>query len=141
MKFLYALLAGLTAVSAQSVRITAPSNGAQVTAGQSTVVQLSLPNHPTPEKQVAVVIGLAPCFSEANYCPPPSDELLNLLYSGPYNPQRPDGNSQTIYQNFTVEIPAGIQKGPAVLGVAHFSLLGAALVPWLETQNVSVVIQ
>ncbi|KAF5348506.1 hypothetical protein D9756_009646 [Leucocoprinus leucothites] len=141
MKVFAALLASLAAVvSAQNVMIGAPSNGAQLTAGESTVVQIKLPPSLTSVTQVSVVIGIAPCFS--NFCPPPSDQMGNLLYSGPYDPQRdPNSGSIVIYQNFTVTIPSHIPEGPAVLGVAHFYLLGAALIPTLETQSVSVVIQ
>ncbi|KAF5348504.1 hypothetical protein D9756_009644 [Leucocoprinus leucothites] len=140
MKVLTALLAGLTVVSAQSVMIGAPPAGAQLTVGQSTVVEIITPNFLSSSKEVSVAIGITSCAS--GFCPSPSDTLGNLLYSGPYNPQRVPGDPfLQPNQNFTVTIPGHLPKGPATIGVAHFALIGAGLQPWLETKNVSVVIQ
>ncbi|KAF5348503.1 hypothetical protein D9756_009645 [Leucocoprinus leucothites] len=140
MKVFAALLAGLTAVSAQTIMIGAPSSGAQLTAGQSTVVQIFTPNFLSSSKEVSVAIGISSCSS--GFCRSPSDTLGNLLYSGTYSPQRdPNGSSSRISENFTVTIPSNIAKGQAILGVAHFALIGASLQPWLETKNVSVVVQ
>ena len=47
----------------------------------------------------------------------------DILYYGPYVPD-PNGNPPS--QTFTVTIPAGIQKGRAQLGVAHFTLIGVS---------------
>ncbi|KAJ3564315.1 hypothetical protein NP233_g8377 [Leucocoprinus birnbaumii] len=136
MKFIAALLACVTAAAAQSIRIAAPVAGTHLSPGQSTVVEVTTPDFLSSSVEVAVAIGISPCSSGS--CRSPSSTLGNLLYSGPYQPQL---EGATRVQNFTVTVPSFIPQGQAIIGVAHFALIGASLQPWLETQNVSVVIQ
>ncbi|KAJ3564314.1 hypothetical protein NP233_g8376 [Leucocoprinus birnbaumii] len=139
MKIFAAILAGLTAVTAQSIVIGAPAPGTKLTAGQSTVINVETPAFLSSSQEVAVAIGIASCVS---FCPPTDEFLGNLLYQGSYTPKRVLNDPlQQPNQNFTVTIPSHFPKGLASIGVAHFALIGAGLQPWLQTKNVSVVIQ
>lgn len=53
-----------------------------------------------------------------------------VLYQGGFDPEFHNG-VQPPYQNFTVEIPDDI-SGLAVLGVAHFSLVGVNSITFLS---------
>ncbi|KAF9445455.1 hypothetical protein P691DRAFT_675614 [Macrolepiota fuliginosa MF-IS2] len=139
MQIIAALLACATAALAQRVAISAPLDQAHLTAGQSTVVEIDRPDFLSSAQEVAVVIGVQSCVTR---CPAPSDTMGQVLYSGSYNPQRdPANRTKQPFQNFTVTVPSNLPKGPAQIGVAHFSLIGAGLMPFLETTNVSVIIQ
>ncbi|KAH7929623.1 hypothetical protein BV22DRAFT_1056483 [Leucogyrophana mollusca] len=123
-----------TGTFAQSISIALPQEGANVTAGSDIIIQLDKPMSLTGSEEVAVVIGIESCPSGA--CAPPSEELGDILYNGPYNPQVVEG-AWNPYENFTVQIPSTL-SGKAQIGVAHLYLLGAGLGPILQTLNTTV---
>jgi hypothetical protein len=73
----------------------------------------------TPFQDVAIAIGVTMC--EQFTCGSPEDLIQLLLYNGTFNPQRdPQNRIKPAHQNFTLTLPN--QKGPAQLGLVHFSL-------------------
>ncbi|KXN82043.1 hypothetical protein AN958_03294 [Leucoagaricus sp. SymC.cos] len=142
MKVFAALLLGASAGFAQRITIGVPQDQATFSAGQSFVVEIDRPNFQSSAQEVSVVIGINSCAGFNGECPSPSDTMGTVLYSGSYNPQLVTSMPfKPPHQNFTVTVPPRIQKGPAQIGVAHFSLIGASLSPFLETKNTSVIIQ
>ncbi|KAE8350551.1 hypothetical protein BDV28DRAFT_150835 [Aspergillus coremiiformis] len=137
MKTPYVVAVLAATVSAQTVNLTVPAPGQQITAGQDLVVQIQRPTAATGSMEVAVVIGMASCAAEA--CWPPSSSMGSILYSGPYDPEYRDP-MQSPFQNFTVKVPDNLAKGPAQVNVAHMTIIGASAAPFMETRNQSVVI-
>ncbi|KAF8878441.1 hypothetical protein BD779DRAFT_1474796 [Infundibulicybe gibba] len=133
-------LISATLVAAQNVAIGFPADGAAVTAGTNVTVEIDRPNSLSGSTEVAVVIGLQSC--PTTDCASPSSILGTILYNGPYSPAFQPGapGFKPPHQNFTVLIPSTAQKGRARLGVAHMSLIGAGLAPFMETLNVSLTI-
>lgn len=48
-----------------------------------------------------------------------------VLYNGPFDPQYHEYYMPP-YQNFTLEIPEGVETDDAIVTVAHFSLVGVS---------------
>ncbi|KAE9405576.1 hypothetical protein BT96DRAFT_934816 [Gymnopus androsaceus JB14] len=132
-------LVATTAVVAQSAHIGAPADMAEV-AGSFTAM-IEVPDSLTSVTEVALVIALLSCASAS--CPGPSEELGTVLYDGPFSPvftTEPGTTTLPPHQNFTLTVPESFAAGPAQLGVAHFSLIGASVVPFFETLNTTIVI-
>jgi hypothetical protein len=72
--------------------------------------------------EIGVAIAIVSCA--ARDCFNPQDFFGDVLYHGGYDPVQVFNTRTTLYQNFTVEIPAGFAKGPAQLNVAHSGLIG-----------------
>ena len=77
-----------------------------------------------------MAIGLLSCTGRA---PPGTCDGLDttqtfgsLLFAGEYHPVLVPG-SEGRSQNYTVAVPEGFKTGPALLSVAHFSLIGVRL--------------
>ncbi|KAJ5155196.1 hypothetical protein N7492_007999 [Penicillium capsulatum] len=136
MKFLLSLAAFAGMALAQSAGLGLPTEGQEIAAGSQVVVQVQRPNSPTPSKEMAVAIGIAPCSS--NGCQSSSDVLGTIMYNGPFSPAYHD--SSPPYENFTVKIPDDLAEGKAKLNIAHATLIGAGPFPFLETLNRTVVI-
>ncbi|KAJ7479696.1 hypothetical protein FB451DRAFT_1086261 [Mycena latifolia] len=146
MKFLSSLALGATLVStafAQGIAIGAPADGSTVTAGSNITVEVDRPDTLTPSTEVALVIGFLSCVPFPAGCPPASEDLGNILYNGPYDPEfHPSVSvSKPPHQNFTVTIPASAATGPAQLSVTHFSLVGAGPFPFLQTVNITLNVE
>ncbi|GLB41551.1 hypothetical protein LshimejAT787_1001510 [Lyophyllum shimeji] len=132
-----ALSAFLAGVSAQSINIGYPQDGATVQAGSNLTVEIDRPNTLSGSTEIAVVIGVQSCASSP--CHSPADGLGNILYNGGYKPQyNQPPDSKPPHQNFTVTIPSTLAKGKALLGVAHMTLIGAGAAPILETRNITL---
>jgi hypothetical protein len=89
----------------------------QVKASDITSTQRTLSG----SQDVSVVIGLQSCPTSP--CAAPDSIMGDILFVGPYTP---DPNGSPPSQTFTVNIPAGMQKGRAQLGVVHFALIGVS---------------
>ncbi|KAI0647294.1 hypothetical protein C8Q79DRAFT_1000244 [Trametes meyenii] len=140
MRSALSLLTFVTAASAQSVTILAPMANASLSPGNTFVVDVDKPDTLSPSYDVSVAIGLQSCASTSCTTLASSGILGNMLFAGGFSPQlRP--NSSHVFQNFSVQVPSTFQRGPAVLTVAHFYLLGAGATPAIETLNTTVVIQ
>jgi len=141
MKLLQATATLIFAASAmaQSINIATPIPEEALTIGKSFTVEIDQPDSLGPAESVSVVIGLQNCGSTA--CPSvDGDDILGeILFAGPYNPQRHE-NFKPPYQNFTFTLDANAQSGNAVIHVAHLFLSGAGPMANLETKNVSVTL-
>ncbi|OJT12816.1 hypothetical protein TRAPUB_10651 [Trametes pubescens] len=133
----------------QRIAIGAPTEWATVKPGSNITVEVDRPMTLTGSDEVAIAIGLWPCAGfgdEANRTCAEMDVtqvLGNVLYTGTYAPQLPPPPEfeKPPYQNFTVTVPANFATGQASLGVAHFSLVGASAMPFLEVANITLIIQ
>ncbi|KIM59202.1 hypothetical protein SCLCIDRAFT_1217994 [Scleroderma citrinum Foug A] len=116
--------------------ITLPSAGTNVTAGSNITVQVSVATGPINLDVISVAIGLQSCISG---CTSTSTYLGTILYAGSFKSQGL-GTGNTLYENFTVTIPASMDSGQAILGVANFYLDGAGNGPNLNVVNETVYI-
>ncbi|KAJ8090148.1 hypothetical protein PM082_018733 [Marasmius tenuissimus] len=128
-----------TSVTAQQAFIGSPVDGFQVSPGQSFTVRVDRPNFQSSAKEVAIVLGFKNCGS--NGCLSPDNGIGTELYSGSFNPQydSPSGSTPP-HQNYNVTIPEWVSKGPAMLSLVHYSLIGAGLMPWMESKSISVTV-
>ncbi|KAI9070021.1 hypothetical protein FKP32DRAFT_1599540, partial [Trametes sanguinea] len=124
-----------------SIAIFAPSANTTVAAGSSLVVDIEkLPGLSGPS-DVSVVIGLRTCGADCQSIAA-TGTVGAPLYKGDYSPQVvPGSGSSAAFQNYTVQVPATMPKGPALLAVGHFFLAGAALAPGSETVYTTVIVQ
>ncbi|OKL58170.1 hypothetical protein UA08_06413 [Talaromyces atroroseus] len=122
---------------AQSVQIGLPDAGTVLNPGEDYTVQIQCPDSLTSSQEVALVIGIQQC--QNGHCFPPDETLGNLLYSGSFNPQFHEP-SLPPYQNFTVHIPDTMSSESALVGVAHFALVGDSFAPLIDYHNQSVSI-
>ncbi|PIL22940.1 hypothetical protein GSI_15636 [Ganoderma sinense ZZ0214-1] len=138
----FLLLSALS--TAQNVFIYAPPPQSTFAPGESFVVDIDRPDTLTGSRDVSVAIGLLSCASRgapAGTCDGIDSAWMmgDILYAGPYAPVAPTGGNAN--QNFTVTVPADFELGPAVLAVAHFTLVGELFWPSLEVLNETVYIQ
>ncbi|KAM5538614.1 hypothetical protein V8D89_007643 [Ganoderma adspersum] len=134
----------LSALSAaQNVFIYAPPPQSTFAPGESFVVDVDRPDSLTGSRDVSVAIGLLSCADRApsGTCDGIDSAWMmgDILYAGPYSPVAPTGGNAN--ENFTVTVPADFQPGPAVLAVAHFTLVGELFWPSLEVLNETVYIE
>lgn len=133
------LLSALTVSSvAQNVAIGLPPSDTSVAAGSRFNIEIDRPRTLSSSVEVAVVIALQSCPSFT--CAPPSDLMGIILYNGPFTPDLTASGPKPPNQNFSLEVPSTMPKGRAQLGVAHLALIGAGLMPWLETMNKTIYI-
>ncbi|KAF9242048.1 hypothetical protein BU15DRAFT_60559 [Melanogaster broomeanus] len=137
MKSIFSLALFAAAAYAQNAVIGLPEQGQSVNPGSNLTVQIQRPNSLTGSEEVAVVIGFQSCSSSP--CISPADYMGQILYNGPFDPQYHESYNPP-YQNFTVQIPATAATGTALIGVAHVTLVGAGLYPWLEVLNQTVTV-
>ncbi|EPQ52378.1 hypothetical protein GLOTRDRAFT_95968 [Gloeophyllum trabeum ATCC 11539] len=132
------VLASLVAAAfGQSIEIGAPSPGTTVSAGSNITISVFKPNSLTGSTEVGLVLALNPCRN--NTCYAPTEVLGNVLYSGAWQPDysQPAG-ALPPHQNFTVQVPEGLESGPAVLSASHMVLIGAGPAPDMECVNITV---
>ncbi|KAM5538616.1 hypothetical protein V8D89_007645 [Ganoderma adspersum] len=139
--YLFALAFLVASAFAQRCQITAPAEWSTVKPGSNVTVELDRPMTLSSSQEVAIAIGFWPCNGPCNRTDV-TEVMGSLVYSGPYNPQlNTTANWRPPYQNFTVTVPAHFTPGSEVsLNVAHFSLIGAGLMPFLETLNITLKI-
>ncbi|KZT24644.1 hypothetical protein NEOLEDRAFT_1066913 [Neolentinus lepideus HHB14362 ss-1] len=141
MKFFIVAASLIASVLAQSIDIGVPVSGDAIQAGQQLTVEVDRPNSLTGSEEVAIVIGLRPCYD--NNCVAADEAIGSVLYNGGFKPQYstlPGTGEKPPHQNFTVTVPEDIQAGPAILSVSHFSLVGAGPWPMFEVVNKSLTI-
>ncbi|KAJ7723303.1 hypothetical protein DFH07DRAFT_759603 [Mycena maculata] len=143
MKFISSVVLSCMAVGAlsQGIRIGAPLNGTTVKPGSQIIVEVDKPDTLTGSTELALVIGFLNCFSDP--CPSPMDRIGDILYNGSYRPQfhTNTGIWKLPYQNFTVTVPESASCGDAQLSVIHFSLVGAGPFPFLQSRNITLVVE
>ncbi|KAJ8090149.1 hypothetical protein PM082_018734 [Marasmius tenuissimus] len=130
----------LTSTLAQQADIRYPPAGFRVSAGQSITVQVERAPFQSSATEVAIVLGYKPCG--AFPCiPPPDGGIGTVLYSGPFNPQYTNPrNGQNPHQNYTVTIPEWATPGTSFLSLVHYSLIGAGLLPWMESKGITLTV-
>ena len=139
---IFALASLVASAAAQSVTIAAPAPSTTLSLGDSFVVDVKRPvrrRHRlffpvtltstsckqatiTGSQEVSVAIGLRTCLGSCSGINATSN-IGTSLYAGPYAPTSVGGGSLDVAQNFTVQIPVLFLVGPALLSVAHFSLI------------------
>ncbi|KAF8676123.1 hypothetical protein AX14_005004 [Amanita brunnescens Koide BX004] len=135
MMFLHAVIVFILATLAfgQNVIISHPPPGTSVRPKQRVRVQIAKPDSLSSSLEIGVAIAIVSCA--ARDCFNPQDFFGDVLYHGGYDPVQVFNTRTTLYQNFTVEIPAGFAKGPAQLNVAHSGLIGAGFIPYIQVLN------
>ncbi|OSD07596.1 hypothetical protein PYCCODRAFT_1463824 [Trametes coccinea BRFM310] len=137
--FMYLAVAAL----GQRIAIGAPADLTTVHPGQNITVEVDRPMTLSSSQEVAIVIGFWNCNGHPCSDMDVTEVMGNVVYSGPYNPKLQEGQEaeKPPYQNFTVTVPSTFEDGQASLNVAHFSLIGAGLEPFLEVANVTLNVQ
>ncbi|KAG2361615.1 hypothetical protein BDR07DRAFT_1286680 [Suillus spraguei] len=128
------LVAGVSAILAQTIELGYPQNGDNFCPGQELTAQVIQPESMASCIQVGIALAIDNCANGS--CPEPAQELGSVLYAGPWTPEShtPGG----FYQNFTVTVPSYLANGPAIFTLTHLCLLGAAPYPFLEYRNATV---
>ncbi|KAI6043337.1 hypothetical protein EDC04DRAFT_2866349 [Pisolithus marmoratus] len=139
MKTLLFLLLVPVFAFAQNAVIGYPPDGHTVSPGNNLTVQIQRPNTLTSSEEVAVVIGLQTCATSGGACASPEYMMGQILYNGPFDPQY-HGPTTPPYENFTVQIPSSVGKGPAKIGVIHLTLISAGPFPMMEALNKSIAV-
>ncbi|KAM5538612.1 hypothetical protein V8D89_007641 [Ganoderma adspersum] len=138
---IFALVSLVASAAAQSVVIAAPAPSTTLSLGSSFVVDVERPASLTSSQEVSVAIGLRTCLGSCSGINATSN-IGTSLYAGPYAPTSVGGGSLDVAQNFTVQVPVLFITGPALLSVAHFSLIQGTQ-PFLEvvseTVNISLL--
>ncbi|RPD62825.1 hypothetical protein L227DRAFT_573347 [Lentinus tigrinus ALCF2SS1-6] len=123
--------------------IGAPAEWTSVQPGESITVRVDRPGFQSSAEEVAVAIGFWPCGSSPCSNVGYLDEVLgNVVYNGPYDPEYHTGQPTSAqYQNFTVTVPSAFQPGQQIsLNVAHFTLIGAEFMPYMEVKNITLLL-
>ncbi|CCL98320.1 uncharacterized protein FIBRA_00314 [Fibroporia radiculosa] len=139
----FAGIASLAAVAtAQSALISSPTNGAVIASGANFTVQVEEGDYPENLNQVGIVLGLASCQQVDCNAYNASQEVGDLLYLGPFNPQFGSGGppSGAPFENFSVQVPAGT-SGAYALSLTQLELVGASHMRVYEVSNIVVEIQ
>ncbi|KAL4883564.1 hypothetical protein BJY04DRAFT_184897 [Aspergillus karnatakaensis] len=121
---------------AQNVFVNLP-DGSDLIAGDEITVQVTRPNSLTGSTEIGIAIGIQPCGT--GHCYDATSVLGTKLYTGSFTPAYHESTGLP-YENFTVTIPETAQSGPAVVGVAHAALVGAANWPFFEVVNTTATI-
>ncbi|KAJ5820023.1 hypothetical protein N7474_005614 [Penicillium riverlandense] len=132
MKFIAPLAAFASVALAQNAHIAFP-HGATATAGDEYLIQIQQPDSLTSLMNFGIAIGISSCAQSK--CLPAKEEIGDVLYAGPFNPEFHQTGGHGPYQNFTVKIPKYLAAGKAQINVAHAYLLGASLYPVMNTLN------
>ncbi len=66
--------------------------------------------------EISIFIGIAPCSGGS------CDDVGQVLYNGAYDPQRdPNNIGKGLFEDFSVQLPAGYPTGDSVLTVFHIA--------------------
>ncbi|KAI1794783.1 hypothetical protein LXA43DRAFT_883067 [Ganoderma leucocontextum] len=133
---IFALASFVASAAAQSVVITAPAASTTLSLGESFVVDVERPASLTSSQEVSVAIGLLSCVGSCSGVSA-TEDIGTSLFFGPYAPTSVGGGSLDVAQNFTVQVPVLFLLGPALLSVAHFSLIQGTQ-PFLEVVSQTV---
>ncbi|KAK9365106.1 hypothetical protein V1509DRAFT_634204 [Lipomyces kononenkoae] len=124
---------------AQSAFIGIPVAGATLTSGANYTFQIQCPDSLTSSEQIAIVIGIQQCVG--GQCASPDETMGAVLYNGLFDPQFHEAGLPP-YQNFTVQMPDTVSTSTesALVGLAHFALVGDSNIPLIDFQNQSVTL-
>ncbi|RPD62829.1 hypothetical protein L227DRAFT_562089 [Lentinus tigrinus ALCF2SS1-6] len=133
------LIAFIASALAQRIAVGAPAEWTNVQPGQNVTVRVDKPNSLSGSQDIAIAIGLWPCGSTACSNIDVQEVLGDVVYSGPYTPQLVSPGLPP-FQNFTVTVPEHFQPQQVSLSVAHFALIGAGSMPFMEVANITLII-
>ncbi|KAG1839188.1 hypothetical protein C8R48DRAFT_91704 [Suillus tomentosus] len=136
-KAIFVTILMVVSICAQDAFINLPTPGSDITAGTNFTVQIGLLNDLTGSEEISIVIGIQSCST--GDCLPVSEGMGTVLYEGPFNPQYGLGADDP-YEDFSVQVPASFATGQAQLGLAHFTLIGAIYLPFLQLVNETVYV-
>ncbi|KLO10789.1 hypothetical protein SCHPADRAFT_832040 [Schizopora paradoxa] len=144
MRSVFAVLALAALAAAQRVSIAVPTAGQSIIAGNGAEVVIQKPDSLTSSTEIGVAVLIHHCTQSP--CEDTTETLGQVFYAGPFNPQRPSGGSPGTasgapFQSFYASVPYDFPKGPAVLNVAHASLVGAGPFFFNEIVNVTINIE
>ncbi|KAI0692799.1 hypothetical protein C8T65DRAFT_586310 [Cerioporus squamosus] len=127
MKTFFVLTALALSALAQQALIISPTNGSDITAGSTLVVDVHQDNSATDQVQVAVVLGLSPCLTGP--CGTPGDPGVGtILFKGEFTPQRdPSAPQKGLHQTFTVQVPQFAPQGDNILSLTHLQMVGVSI--------------
>ncbi|CCL98310.1 uncharacterized protein FIBRA_00304 [Fibroporia radiculosa] len=137
-----AIASVIATATAQSATISLPANGTVIASGATFTIQLEQGDFPENVNQVGIALGLAPCqYIDCNTYDA-SQEIGNLLYAGPFNPQFGPGGppSAEPFENFTVQAPSGV-SGAYALSLTQLELIGDGYERVYLVSNIIVEIQ
>ncbi|KAH6912985.1 hypothetical protein BKA70DRAFT_1184384 [Coprinopsis sp. MPI-PUGE-AT-0042] len=121
------LLAPLLLVASalgQSTFISVPQPGTSLSSGDTFTVQIQRPAAGMmASTEVGFAIGIVSC-SRSSSCPPGDSLFGQVLYNGPYRPQRYEAAPVQPYQNFTLTLPE-LPKGLAQINTVRLHMIGA----------------
>ncbi|PPQ70469.1 hypothetical protein CVT26_013916 [Gymnopilus dilepis] len=144
MKFTFAAIAlaslflAPSTASGQFISIAYPADGAVVPANSQITVEINRPDFATSGREVALVLGLNPSCPNSQ-CVPPSQNMGDIMYDGPFTPQRVASLPQKgPHQNFTITVGG---PGLVQLNAFHVGLLGVFNTPFTEYQNITLNVQ
>ncbi|EKM52099.1 uncharacterized protein PHACADRAFT_165414 [Phanerochaete carnosa HHB-10118-sp] len=145
MKYFAVITALAATCLAQNIVINIPAANSTVSPGQWVTVEVDKPGAQSPSTEVALVLSMAPCPSVGCTDPSynPSNQLGQILYNGPYNPQyHPEtGVGKPQYQNFSIEVPTSFTSGENIALIAtHINLIGAGPEPALQVLFVPLTV-
>lgn len=146
MRSVFVAVALAVSALAQSVHIAIPTAGQTLQAGSNITVAVAKPvslllscflphfvhsyvsSKATLTGSSDIGIGITLHHCSQNPCESAVEVLGSILYAGAFHAQRfADGvEFGEPHENFTVQIPAGFQPGPAVLSVPHSVLVGVS---------------
>ncbi|KAI0820442.1 hypothetical protein BC628DRAFT_1330372 [Trametes gibbosa] len=144
---LFALAYLTLAAYGQRIAIGAPNEWSTFKAGSNITVEVDRPMTLTGSQEVAIAIGLWSCAGygeDANQTCAEMDVtqvLGDVLYAGPYSPQLSAPQNKPPHQNFSIHIPENFASGQASLGVAHFAVIGAGGMPFMDFANITLFVQ
>ncbi|PPQ69125.1 hypothetical protein CVT26_003573 [Gymnopilus dilepis] len=134
------LLSTTFLAAAHGMSIGAPKPFDSLTPGQVATVQLIEPISTSAAAgfdEVGLVIGIVSCGVSA--CPPPTEDLGEVIFVGKYESQGLMPNTQSTFRNYTFTVPSDI-SGLAAIDVQHISLLTPPghSIPGIEYLGVAV---
>ncbi|KAI0916737.1 hypothetical protein AcW1_007895 [Taiwanofungus camphoratus] len=145
-KSLFVLSCVVASAFAQNIAIGAPLEYTTVSPGTNITVEVDRPDTLTGSTEVAIAICLKTCAGYDGGCASfdVTQDLGDILYMGSYDPEFhsdvPGAGWKPPYQNFSVQVPSGLQSGQAAITVSHFSLVGAGPYPMFEVKNITVIV-
>ncbi|PAV17832.1 hypothetical protein PNOK_0631800 [Pyrrhoderma noxium] len=136
----FAILCTLIAGAvAQTASVTEPRKGDTWTAGGDHLftVARTIDESTVGVTEIGIAIAIKHCSQDP--CEDSSQALGAVLYAGTFNPVM-DYDLGYSYENYTLTVPDGIQSGPAVISVAHASLINGGPSLFSEVVNTTITI-
>ncbi|KAI0695759.1 hypothetical protein C8T65DRAFT_583971 [Cerioporus squamosus] len=136
----FCLAASIAPAMAQRIWVDVPAEWTTVKPGSDIIVRVKRPDTLSSTDEVGVAIGFKPCGRIPCADFDVTQVLGSVVFNGPYNP-RPYESATVPYENFTVTVPSYLQPPQQVsLNIAHFALVGAEYMPFMEVDNITLLL-